>query len=48
MNEGWIGRWQVEVASVIICHLITLTFHRQEKNMIKTQHITVQRASELK
>ena len=30
------------------CHLIILTFHRQEENMIKTQHITVQTASELK
>ena len=48
MNEGQIGRWQVEVARVIIYHLIILTFHRQEGNMIKTQHITVQRASELK
>lgn len=32
---------------VIICQLLILTFHRQEENMIKRQHILVQRANEL-
>lgn len=33
---------------VIICHLIILTFHRQQENAIERQHILVQRANELK
>lgn len=33
--------------TIIICHLITLTFNGQKESVVKRQHISVQRANEV-